>query len=178
MQNVMVDLETLGTGANSVILSIGAVAFDPENASLGDEFKAVIDIGSSLAIGCKADGDTIAWWFKQPAAARKGAITNPEHIINVLNGFTAYLLKAGNNNLCDIKLWGNGSDFDNVILATAYKNARIEQPWKYYNNRCYRTLKSLYPNIMIARQGIYHNSLDDAISQAKHLINILKAMNI
>ena len=33
-------------------------------------------------------------------------------------------------------LWGNGSDFDNAILANAYRAIGQQQPWKFWNNRC------------------------------------------
>ena len=40
MNHVMVDIETLGTTNNSVVLSIGAVKFDHQG--LGEEFYAEI----------------------------------------------------------------------------------------------------------------------------------------
>jgi inhibitor of KinA sporulation pathway (predicted exonuclease) len=47
----------------------------------------------------------------------------------------------------------------------------MQAPWKFYNDRCYRTLKAMYPHIkMPKRTGTHHNALDDAISQVNHLI--------
>ena len=37
--NVMVDLETLGTASNSVIISMGAVAFDNEGNTLSTFYR-------------------------------------------------------------------------------------------------------------------------------------------
>ncbi len=76
-----------------------------------------------------------------------------------------------------VKIWGNGADFDNVILTSAYKRNDLELPWRYTNNRCYRTLKSLYPEIKLERSGTHHNALDDAISQANHLMSIFSHIN-
>jgi exodeoxyribonuclease VIII len=73
----------------------------------------------------------------------------------------------------DVKIWGNGASFDNVILANAYRRNDLNIPWKYYNDRCYRTMKSLAPHIKMEREGTHHNALSDAISQANHLIRIM-----
>ena len=71
-----------------------------------------------------------------------------------------------------VRLWGNGASFDNAILSTAYELCELEtvQPWRFYNDRCYRTVKSLYPEVAMVRTGTYHNALDDAESQALHLL--------
>jgi exodeoxyribonuclease VIII len=75
-------------------------------------------------------------------------------------------------------VWGNGADFDNAILASAYQLMNIGTPWKFYNNRCYRTVKNLHPQIKLERSGTYHNALDDAVSQTQHLLAILDHANI
>ena len=57
--NVMVDLETLGNGSESVIISIGAVEFDPETGELGREFYKVVDAQSCVDAGLKIDASTV-----------------------------------------------------------------------------------------------------------------------
>lgn len=92
-------------------------------------------------------------------------------MISVLSNFNIFL-----DSCCDKDsrlLWGNGSDFDNVILASAYRSCNLEVPWKFWNNRCYRTVKALRPDIKIHRSGTYHNALDDAVSQAEHLMRMI-----
>jgi hypothetical protein len=71
-------------------------------------------------------------------------------------------------------LWGNGAVFDNVILSNAYAACAIDKPWKFWNDKCYRTLKGLYPQIELERTGTHHNALDDAVSQANHAVKILQ----
>ena len=75
-------------------------------------------------------------------------------------------------------MWGNGAEFDNVILSQAYKNVEKEVPWQYYNNRCYRTVKNLFPHIEMERVGAHHNALDDAKSQAEHLLGIIRTVGL
>ena len=67
-------------------------------------------------------------------------------------------------------MWGNGATFDNVILRSSYKAIGQEAPWKFYDDRCYRTLKSLanIPMVQID-EATPHFALDDARVQAQHV---------
>lgn len=174
MNNVMVDLETLGTTPGAVILSIGAVFFD-ENG-LGDEMEVVISIKDSLAHGLTTSPDTIAWWGKQSAEARKviddAGSEGAFPLKDALEMFNAFL--ASNGDPKKVLVWGNGADFDNVLLAAAYNAADVPLGWGQYNNRCYRTMKRFREHIKYVRTGTHHNALDDAKTQAEHLIRILK----
>jgi hypothetical protein len=94
------------------------------------------------------------------------------HLAEALREFSKFIEFTGGR---DILLWGNGAAFDNVILASAYRALRLTPPWKFYNDRCYRTMKAAYSDVKMPRTGTHHNALDDAISQANHLIEIWKA---
>ena len=162
--NIMVDLETMATHPNAAIVAIGAVRFTDD---LKDTFYQVVDMQSCIQAGLEVDGDTVNWWLMQEAAARK-AITEPG--IELTKALTQFALWVGK----DAVVWGNGASFDNAILTNAYYKSGIVLPWKYHNNRCYRTVKSFYSSIKLNRIGTLHNALDDAKSQAAHLINILE----
>lgn len=172
MANIMLDLETMGNNPNAAICSIGAIEFDIEKQELGKEFYVAISLEDSLRYKGIVDASTILWWMGQEERARNDIITGKEYLQNALIDFEMYLCSLGN--LSEHKIWGNGSDFDNVILASAYRNNGYTIPWRFWNNRCYRTVKNLYPDIPIERIGTYHNALDDAKSQALHLMKILK----
>ena len=92
----------------------------------------------------------------------------------MLEGFNDWFLRY------DFKcVWGNGVDFDNVILFNALSRASISWPWSFRNNRCYRTINALYgSDINIFTQRVAHRALDDAIYQAKRLMEISKYMAI
>lgn len=168
--NVMIDLETLGTSPDSVILAIGAVKFN--GLTIVDEFYEVIDPQSCIDAGLKVDVSTVMWWMQQGEEARS-AFKRPGYpLVNTLAGFTAWLGADDKGH----KVWGNGADFDNAMLQMAYKKAGQMQPWKFWDNRCYRTMKALRPDIKMQRVGTHHNALDDAKDQALHLIEILKAV--
>jgi exodeoxyribonuclease VIII len=185
MQDVMCDLETLGNSAGCAILSIGAVAFDPETGELGEEFYKVVNTSSCVVAGLAYDQDTLDWWKKQSPEARQ-VLRDANHpdsapLIKALHEFSRYLHAACGGKA--VRLWGNGADFDNPILATAYKRCRIETPWKFWDSRCYRTLKNLHPDVPLPkRTGTHHNALDDAKTQAEHALLIfaqrLKALQM
>ena len=170
MAHIMVDLETLGKTAGCKIISIGAVEFD--NTRLGEEFYIEIERASQDKLF--EDPDTLAWWEKQDAVVRDRLFTpSADHvpIADALTVFSEWIAFVSDK---DPVLWGNGAAFDNVILAAAYDAYGIKRPWEFWNDRCYRTMKASYPRIPLGkRTGNLHNALDDAKTQADHLIEIL-----
>jgi exodeoxyribonuclease VIII len=161
----MADLETLGNKPGSAIVALGAVKFGA--AGIFDEFYQRIDLQSCLDHGLTMDASTVLWWLKQPDGPRM-EITRPgNRLCQVLHDFSEWL---GDPNA---EIWGNGAAFDNTLLASAFQASGLPLPWKYSNDRCYRTLKALHPEIPMERDGTHHHALDDARSQALHLMRIL-----
>lgn len=161
--NVMCDLETYDTAPSAIILSIGAVRFDTNNCYQRIYLVccAPNHLLDQTAHGRTTSKSTLEWWEKQSSEAR-AVLTDPNAISpeEALARFRAFL---GFN----AKLWGNGSDFDNVLLGSMYHSYGQHIPWKYSSNRCFRTLRNLVPNIPVpVREGTYHNALDDAVYQA------------
>lgn len=172
MNDIMLDLETMGQQPNAAIVAIGAVEFDPKTQTIGSRFYTVVDLQSEVDAGAKIDASTALWWMRQGDAARGELVKPGIQIRSALDCFTTWLKRIDNPG--QLKIWGNGSDFDNVILASAYRRIGAEPPWKFWNNRCYRTMKSLHPEVKMERQGTHHDALDDAESQALHLMAILR----
>lgn len=173
MDPIMMDLETLGTSPNSIILSIGAVKFDPDERKITDEFYMVVNTKSCEAVGMTVLEDTVKWWDQQSEEAQKvrklAADFETSHMIqDVLTKFATF----AHWNSC---VWGNGSDFDNAMLQEAYKKCGMKQPWAFWNNRCYRTMKNMI-KVPLERQGTYHNALDNSRTQAFHLMDILEML--
>lgn len=168
-EDIMVDLETMGTSADAPIISIGAVAIDLQTGTLGDKFYAVVDLPSAVESGAVIDPATVLWWMQQSDDARV-AFKVGMPIGDALHKFSRYVQRVSDHE--QVKIWGNGAAFDNVILSASYKRVGLPQPWKFWNDRCYRTLKSLYPEVQLVREGTFHNALADAVSQANHLIAI------
>lgn len=169
MKNIMIDLETMGQKGNAAIIAIGAVYFD--NNGLGDEFYVLVDIQSCVDIGMEIDASTVMWWMKQSDEARSAFSDKSSSIFLALDHLREFM---GSSSV----LWGNGSDFDNVILANAYDKLNQQLPWKFWNSRCYRTMKNMFKDVKMVREGVHHNALSDAITQAKHLVKIVNEKGI
>lgn len=166
---IMLDLETLGTSPGSAILAIGAVHFC--EGQIFTNFYQRIDLKSCIEVGLQIDPQTVLWWLKQPDGPRL-EISNPgTPIREVLKTFQAWVFGLGEFE--GVEVWGNGAAFDNVLLSVAFEKCGILRPWKYSNDRCYRTVKNIFPNSELARDGTHHNALDDARSQAMHLMAML-----
>lgn len=171
MPHIMLDLETLGTKAGCIVLSVGAVYFD--QGGLGAEFHQVISVKDSATYGLQLDVDTLSWWTDRDADAQATLKTafgkEALPLIDVLNEFTAFVNNEGPHAF----VWGNGADFDLPILEAAYVAVGQRKPWGNWSGRCYRTLKQMTPDIRIVRSGVHHNALDDAKSQAEHAVRLL-----
>ena len=166
---VMLDLETMGNNSNSVIIAIGAVAFD-ENG-VYDKFYVNVNMQTCLDVGMKVDGSTVEWWLTQSEDARDSLLKNRVSIQSALSGFSKWYEDTNAE-----EVWGNGAMFDNTILGNAYRSCGMQIPWKFWNDRCYRTVKNMYPLVELDRVGTHHNAVDDAETQALHLIKILKSI--
>lgn len=178
-RNIMADLETMGTRAGSVILSIGAVVFDPDKNTVSETFYEVINYATCVEAGLTEDAATVKWWSEQSADAQQ-VLTQARcenkktHSLRaVLQDFRDFV---DDDALVPSFVWGNGAGFDNTLLECAYDAVARPRAWRHYNNRCYRTLKNLRPDIGFTRIGTHHNALDDAITQAVHACALLRAM--
>lgn len=171
MQNIEIDIETLGTSSNSVILSIGAVEFDGDK--LGKEFEVYIDPESCTDHGLVIDARTVMWWLGQSDEARgellkRKGVTLDEAILQLHQAF----------DWKGKQVWCNGADFDFPIIASACKAVGILEPWQYWAKMDYRTLKNLLPKKTFGelqvKPDVAHSALSDAKAQAQTTINILK----
>lgn len=165
----MLDLETFDVTSTSLIWQIGAVAFDGNE--IHQEFHSVIKIDDQMLKQFSMSAGTFHWWLNQTEAIK--VMADATHSIDdALYGFGHFFSE------CGAELWGNGSDFDNVILSNAYKVRGLSQPWAYGMNRCFRTVSRLHPKLDMKFEGVKHNALDDARNQAKYLIRLNKELNL
>ncbi len=171
--DVMVDLETLDTKPTAIILSIGACLVNWDKGEPTNDFYRVIDPASCEEAGLTKSKDTLAWWAKQSEEARR-VFTDPN--VSLLQALTDFAKYLSSFNKSKVRLWGNGSDFDNTIIANAYDALGLDAPWKFYNNRCFRTVRKVMGGQFEepTRAGTYHNALDDA----KHQTRVLLAMGL
>ncbi|WP_255586351.1 3'-5' exonuclease [Providencia sp. R33] len=170
--HVMVDLEGMSTHNNAAIVSIGAVAFEPSTGEIGPTFYQVVDLPSCQSAGLHIDADTVIWWMKQSSEARSAIVADGVNLRRALHDLNCF---AEDSLTEDVQVWGNGVDYDNVILRNAYIAVDLEPFWKHWNNRCVRTIVELGrnagidPKKTLQFEGEQHNALADAIHQAKYV---------
>lgn len=166
--DIVLDIETTGTSPGCCILSIGAATTDRQY----EFYQTIWHASQKEVYGLQDDYDTLRWWDKQSAEARNEAFSGTMGLVSALGKFSDWVQSLPAK---DKFFWGNGSDFDQPILAYAYKAVDMKNPFGF-NNRCYRTLKNLYPNVKAPTdfEGIKHHALWDAKHEAKHLSMLLQ----
>lgn len=174
MIDVMIDTETMGTGPDGALMSIGAVFFDESSGQMGAEFYRNIHLATAVAAGAEMDASTVLWWLSQSEEARMALRMSAEPIGEVLPAFADWLRRHGPGD-ADLRVWGNSPAFDCVKIERAMGRLGIATPWKFWNERCYRTVRERAPSVELdERQGL-HNALEDAKYQARHLLKIAAA---
>jgi hypothetical protein len=162
MCHVMVDIETLSTRSNGVILSIGAVQFDLKGHILNG-FHEGVDINSCIKRGLHIDGDTVKWWLGQSKENIDRLLKlSCSSLEGALKAFEKCFSLMGKDS---IYMWSHGSNFDLVVLENAYHAVDSKVWWKYSNVRDTRTLFDIANYKYIAKGG--HDALEDAINQAQ-----------
>lgn len=175
-QHAVVDLETMGGPPDGAIISIGFCYFDIRTGDIGPTYERNVDLDSSLGFGMKTDKSTIEWWSRaEQAAAFEHTKKDAVHLTQMLIELTDFL-DENKRHPC---LWGNGSSFDNVILARAFQLAGLKFQCHFRQWRDMRTwvrevgagMLGMKKKAMEAQFGDGgfrpHVAIDDAIREAK-----------
>lgn len=165
--HLMLDIETLDTKPTAIVLSIGAIIFDPNSSELSDRMYAVLNQHDQRMKNRTESLETLAWWRGQSDEAKAvlSGSRDPTYdtLLLLADWIKAHEITA---------VWGNGVGFDNVIVRDLFNCFEIKSPWPFYLDRCYRTIKAIGKANNIAEVpfvGTKHNALDDAINQAVNL---------
>ncbi len=162
----MIDIETLGICATSVVLSVGVVVFDDEY-NIIDKKMYVLDKREQLEKGRTYNKDTIEFWNNQPVEAKKQFHTDHLYSIEEFkNDFNKFVRSY------DIDLvWSTAPNLDIACIQTLLeldKNGDSVIPWKFNKIRDVRTVRDYlkqYPK----REGVYHDAIDDCLYQIECL---------
>ena len=135
--DIMIDIETCGTGPDACILTIAAQCFDPLDRTRLYEtdqwYYARVDPGSQP--DRRVENSTIEWWATQPREAQEEAFGEDNRI-----SLEQALQELGKLIWHSKRFWANGPTFDANILEHAYKSYNLALPLQYYNVRDARTL--------------------------------------
>jgi len=173
-RHMMIDFETLGTSPDTAVLSVGVVLFTVQETLAEKEW--FFQVHDQLRAKSSVNFDTVTWWLGQESKAK--AIFDKCKLEGFLMpafvaDFEGLLLAQDPNK--ELRVWGNGATFDVTIAENIFLRAGRPVPWKYFNVRCYRTLKTMQDiERGISRLGTKHCAIEDARFQAKCVQEFLK----
>ena len=171
-KHMMVDLETMAVSPNAVVLTLGAVHFNPYGTGYSDKIYFRINIDDQDALDREVDPSTIDWWSKQDPAIMEEAFSTDNRVplVDAIDQFHKFAWGCS-------AFWSHGSVFDIVILENIYRQLGKPVPWQYWQIRDTRTLFDLgfNPDMPTASK---HNALEDAIRQAVGVQNMYRKLNV
>lgn len=187
MKHFMVDIETLSTAVNAVVLSVGAVEFDPITGEIKRRFYGELDLSEQKQRHISSD--TVQWWFKQSVENQKSIdiILKENRWKNgvefVLHRFKEFIwgyanfladTNSRNEGYEKIAVWACDPDFDLAILANLYEEHNLPVPWKYSEPKSVRTVRTLAElhSIGLPRDNASHNALEDCIRQVAEIAEL------
>lgn len=172
--HLMLDFETLGNTPDTAVVSLGAVLFNREG--IFAERLWLFNLTGQLDGRRRfATADTITWWMGQGEKA-KSVFEKAQREGVLLKDFATQFVEWVDPKR-DVRVWGNGATFDVSIIESILLQQGVKAPWKFWNHRCYRTLKQCYGIEKTKFQGTKHDALDDSKHQATQLIQYWKDNN-
>ena len=168
--DLMIDLEGLGTGPDTTILTIAAQAFDPFGSGYyNQQYYARITLESQENRSIQQG--TIDWWATQPEQAKEEAFGEQGRIPldQALDELAKFIWQSK-------LIWANGPTYDMNIIEHAYKSYGKPLPWQFYVVRDARTIYSLWPDL--PRPPTSHHALEDCRRQIEMLQATLKHLNV
>lgn len=173
--DVMLDLETLSTRPESVILTIGAVKFDPwgEEVDAESGLYMRVDVDEQLAMDRHVLESTVEWWGKQDEAVREEALgeSNRESLDTMTRALNKFLVGVEN-------IWCQGPAFDIVILENLYRQLSKPTPWQFWQIRDSRTLFGVHGDPREKGRTAAHNALMDCYYQARGVQDIYQRAGV
>ncbi len=174
MIHAMIDLETLSTNPDAVILTLGGIKFNAyNNLAPADPLYLKINVDEQSSLGRHIQPETLEWWGTQPKEIQEEALGEQDRI--GLEDLTKKL-----NKWCvgvDV-FWCQGPLFDYAILENLYVQLGKPRPWNYWAIRDSRTLFSLLPKDPNEIRAAAHNALADCDYQAKKVQTYYKRLGI
>jgi hypothetical protein len=167
MQWVMFDLETLGTTADCVVLTLGAVRFDPRSNHIDkDSLLLKFNVDEQTARGRTISESTMEWWSKQKKEIVEDAFSD-QNRVSVEHALEQFRKFVWNND----RIWSQGS-FDVNIMENMFMQFGYPVPWNYWQVRDSRTLFDIVDGEL--DRSKHHNAVADAVSQAQGVQHALK----
>lgn len=173
--HLMIDIETLGTSSDSIVLSVSGCIFNIDSLQFKNEienisFNEYLNIYEQELINRKVDLGTLNWWisYQEKVSPNLKEFLSKKDFTPLsisLNNINEFIKK---NNVTTF--WANGPDFDISILRSLYNDCNIPFLINYSKTADVRTIKLIRSVLNMSKfeasNKNKHNSLSDAINQA------------
>lgn len=169
--DVMIDMETLDTTPNCVVLTIGAVRFNPKGDGVVErlELRPTIEEQTEKYNRIINEG-TLQWWANQNEYALQEAFG--EHGRTPFDDCIRKLYKFCWNRRA---VWSNGASFDIVVAESCFRQVLTDIPnpipWPFYTVRDTRTL---YEIAGVSLKDGGHVTSHKAVEDAERQVVILQ----
>jgi len=165
-----IDLETLSTSADAVVLEMGAVMFDPATLELGPEYHAEVEMRAPDNRLRGIDAGTMVWWAERVKEGHDmPGVYGGGSLWGALQGLAEFMARHADPE--EVEMWAWGSDFDFGILRHAHDEAQMKLPWRY-SRQC--DARSFCGKLGIKRVGpVTHQALADAKQEAQAVMGAL-----
>lgn len=165
--DVMIDMETLDVSPNCVILTIGAVTFNPKGSGVISRLELRPTIEEQTEnFGRVINEDTLRWWGTQSASAQEEALGDRDRI-----SFKECMEQLSKFCWNKRAIWSNGSAFDCVIAESAFRQLGLSIPWNFWSLRDTRTLYDI-TGVKLKDGG--HVTTHKAVEDAEHQVIVLQ----
>ena len=136
MKHMMVDIETLGTSPESIILEISVILFDLDDPHGWSPLTLKLDQAEQSFAGRSIDKDTLHWWAKTIEKAKEKDYASAlamEALVNNKN-MTVHASFAHENIKSYLKrvdgyIWCKGAAFDFPIIKSYFTSMGLPDPF-------------------------------------------------
>lgn len=173
---ISLDIETLSTHKNAVVLTIGACTVSL-NGERRQEFYCAVDAQSQIDAGRHVLASTLAWWITQNPVSQRAAFHGEGlPVSHALTALRTWIAAQGNP-----PVWTKGPAFDGAILESLAEQWGLAPSWPYRDHRDLRTIEeaarlakdeTVYERYVrtferATGDSVAHHALADAIAQGE-----------
>jgi hypothetical protein len=175
MKAVSLDIETLGTNSDAVVLSIGACLVTPSGVHTDQVFYSRVNIQQQIDAGRSITEGTLRFWFEQDRKVQQSTFGEGDgpsirEVVSKLYSWLEIHEFPG--------VYCKGPQFDAAILDSMADSAKVARPVHYRKWRDIRTLEELITwaghedklldlNERLSKWGSAHDALADAQMQGE-----------
>jgi len=168
MKDLMLDLETMGSGYGSVITQIGACYFDRYSGEIGDKFTCNVDMEDSVKEGFRIEPGAVTFWLGQP-----GRTFLEPTLLTIRAALESYRAFAK-----DAECVWSHSTFDFAMVQDTCQRLGIKPVHSYRKTKDIRTLMELADthNLDVCPNDNAHDALSDCLYQVKYCVVAFNAL--